>query len=135
MMKFSILRKNGHEIVNLNRRRAIRERCLNCSAWIPKEVTRCEFTDCPLFPYRSGTCKQNPKDRKKAIRAYCLWCANGQKTEVKLCSSPDCSLFPYRMGSIDHTAEIKSMLKSGHIELGLEHNLEETYSASMAMGK
>ena len=49
-MKVSILRKNGHEVVDLNRRRAIRERCcLNCSGYSPKEVTNCEFTDCPII--------------------------------------------------------------------------------------
>ena len=53
-MRVSILSKNGLKIVNLNRRKAIRERCLNCSCWRPQELTNCTLTDCPLYPYRTG---------------------------------------------------------------------------------
>lgn len=126
-MKVSICRKNGHEVINLNRRRAIRERCLNCSGWISKEVNDCEITDCPLYPYRTGTGKQNPKHRKKEIRGYCLSCMNGQRVEVKLCPSKDCALFAYRMGNIDRTAEIQSNAISGHIEAGSEDKSESAY--------
>jgi len=111
-MKVSILRKKGHEIVNLNRRKAIREKCLQCSAWSHKEVT-----DCPLYLFRSGSGRQNSKERAMAIRSYCLSCMNGQRYEVKKCVSPDCALFPYRNVHVDRSAEIKSLSKIGHIEV------------------
>jgi hypothetical protein len=110
-MKVKIQSKDGYKIVDLNRRKAIRERCLNCSAWIPKEVSNCEFVDCPLYPFRSGKGKQNPRMRKKAIRSYCLWCMCGQRSEVSKCVSPDCPLFPYRMNGIDRSAKIESLPK------------------------
>lgn len=115
-MKVKIQSKNGHKIVNLNRRKAIRERCLNCTGWIPKEVSKCEFIDCPLHPFRSGKGKQNPKIRAKAIRDYCLWCMAGKRSEIAKCVSPDCSLFPYRLCGVDRSTEIKSMPKKEHIE-------------------
>ena len=89
-MKVSILGKNGLKVVDLNRRKAIRERCLNCAGWSYKEVTKCEFDDCDLHPFRSGTGKQNPKNRSKAIRDYCLWCCAEQLMEVSKCPCTDC---------------------------------------------
>jgi len=115
-MKVKIQSKNGHKIVDLNRRKAIRERCLNCSAWIPKEVANCSFQDCQLYPFRSGQGKQNAKARAKAIRKYCLWCMCNQPGEVAKCVSLDCSLFPYRLSRVDRSTEIKSMPKNEHIE-------------------
>jgi hypothetical protein len=115
-MKVKIQSKHGHKIIDLNRRKAIRERCLNCSAWIPKEVSNCEFVDCPLYSFRSGKGKQNPKKREKAIRKYCLWCMNGQRSEVSKCVSPDCPLFPFRQNGIDHSTKIESLIKNAHIE-------------------
>jgi len=112
-----ILGKNGPKEVDLNRRKAIRERCLNCSGWAVKEVTICMFTDCPLYAFRSGRGKQNAKDRAKAIRDYCLWCCAGQLMEVSKCPSIDCPLFPYRKTKIERSAEIKSLPKKRHIEL------------------
>lgn len=38
--------------------RAIRLKCLDCSAGSAQEVRECNFTDCPLYYYRSG---HNPK--------------------------------------------------------------------------
>ena len=95
-MKTVIQSKTGTKVVNLNRRKDIKERCLNCSAWSPKKVEQCHFTDCPLYPYRSGKGKQDAKERNKAIRAYCLWCCSNQPSEVRLCPSGECSLFLYR---------------------------------------
>ena len=114
-MKVKIMSRTGTKIVDLNRRKAIRERCLNCSCWIPKEVTHCEFKDCPLFPYRTGLGMQNAKDRKKAIRRYCLWCMNGKGSEAAKCVSPDCPLFGYRLGRVDRSVEIDSEAESAHI--------------------
>jgi hypothetical protein len=109
-----ILGKDGLKIVSLNRRKAIRERCLNCSAWSPKEVKNCKFASypkdtegyCRLLPYRSGKGKQDAKQRAIDIRKYCLWCCAGQRNEVRLCVTKDCPLFPYRQTKIDRTYEI-----------------------------
>ena len=81
----------------LNRRQAIRKRCLDCSGFSSKEVKTCIFKICPLFPYRLEIGKQNPQARDKAIRKYCLHeCMNGQRYEVRLCPSGDCPLFKFR---------------------------------------
>ena len=115
-MKVKILSKDGTKVVDLNRRKAIHERCLNCSCWIPKEVIHCKFRDCPLFPYRTGMGTQNAKDREKSIRDYCLWCMNNKPREIAKCVSPECPLFPYRLSRVDRSAEIDSEAKFVHIE-------------------
>ena len=38
----------------LQRARAIRMMCLSCCCGNSAEVRRCEITDCPLWPWRSG---------------------------------------------------------------------------------
>jgi hypothetical protein len=98
-MEYVIHGKTGPKAANLNRRKAIRERCLNCSGWFFKEVSECEFSDCQLYPFRTGQGRQNPKARNKAIRQYCLECMCGQRAEVAKCPSFDCPLFPYRKGN------------------------------------
>jgi Zn-finger protein len=115
-MKVAILGKNGLKVVDLNRRKAIRERCLNCAGWSHKEVANCFFKDCPLYPFRSGQGKQNAKARAKAIRKFCQWCMNGQHGDVSRCPSIDCSLFPYRRIKTDRSTEIKSLQKNSHIK-------------------
>ena len=122
-MKFKIQTKSGYKIIDLNRRKAIRERCLNCSGWVLKEVSNCDLVDCSLYPFRSGKGKQNPKKRGNAIRGYCRWCMNGQRSEVSKCVSQDCPLFPFRQNSIDRSSNIKASLKKGHIEAVLEANI------------
>lgn len=116
-MKFSILDKNGNsKIVNLNRRRAIWERCMNCSAWSFKEVRNCSFKECQLFPFRTGKGKQDANARSKSIRDYCLrFCMNEQSGEVSKCPSRDCPIFPYRKSQIDRSSEIQSLAIKGHI--------------------
>jgi hypothetical protein len=52
---------------SLNRRAAIRERCLNCRGWERGEVTLCDSDDCSLHAFRMGTGKQNAVERGKAI--------------------------------------------------------------------
>ena len=126
-MKVIILGKDSPKVVDLNRRKAIRERCLNCAGWFPKEVTNCTFKDCPLCPFRSGQGKQNAKARAKSIRKYCLWCMNGQYGEVSRCPSSDCSLFPYRKTHLDRSTEIKIMPKKGHIDPHNGDNIEKAY--------
>ena len=119
-MKAKILAKDGYRIVDLNRRRAIRERCLNCSGWFPSEVANCNFSDCQLYPFRTGRGKQNPKARAEAIRSYCLWCMAGQRSEVAKCVSKTCPLFAYRMHGVDRDTEIDSERKFVHIEAVFE---------------
>jgi len=131
-LEVPIMSKNGLKVVDLNRRKAIRERCLNCAGWSYKEVTNCEFDDCDLHPFRSGTGKQNAKARSKAIRDYCLWCCAGQLMEVSKCPSIDCSLFPYRKTKIERLVEIKSLPKNDHIEPLLE---DKTKAACPNIGK
>jgi len=123
-MKITILGKNGLKTVDLNRRKAIKEKCLNCSGWYHKEVTNCTFTDCPLYPFRAGQGKQNAKHRSKKIREYCVWCMDGNTGEVSKCPSTDCPLFPYRKTKIERPAEIKSLPKNGHIEPFIEDKIQ-----------
>lgn len=105
-MKVTIMSKGGLKVVDLNRRKAIREKCMNCSCWIPSEVMNCSFSDCPLYPFRAGQGKQEAKKREAAIRRYCIWCMAGKAKEVPKCISTTCPLFPYRMTRIDRSVEI-----------------------------
>lgn len=105
-MRIKILSKDGFKILDLNRRDAIHERCLNCSGWIPSEVTNCTFTECQLYLFRSGDENQNPKKRKEAIRKYCLWCMNKQHSEVVKCVSVYCPLFAFRLKEMDRSVEL-----------------------------
>jgi len=107
--------KHGLKTVNLNRRRAIREQCLNCSAWVTLEVRNCEYADCSLWPYRMGTGKQEPEARKTAIREYCPWCVANQPKEVWKCPTTDCPLWQYRKYDIEHPPKIDSTPGKGHI--------------------
>ena len=128
-MLVKILRKHGHEVVDLNRRRAIRERCMNCSGWNYADVRDCEFQDCDLHTYRSGQGKQDAKKRSMAIRKYCLWCCNGQLMEVSKCPSTDCPLYPYRKTITDKSVKVAAMPKKGHIGPFLEDKNEKTYQS------
>ena len=119
-MRFIVLGKNGQEVMNLNRRKAIRERCLNCVGWIPGEVRECDCTDCALHPYRMGTDKQDADERATAIRLFCLDCCLDQPNEVRLCPCGDCSLYPYRHHKIDRSEEIKSDAKKSDIRASTE---------------
>lgn len=38
----------------LTRKQAIKQKCLDCSAYDRKEVKNCEFKECPLYRYRLG---------------------------------------------------------------------------------
>jgi len=106
-LKVSIQSKDSSKIISINRRKAIREKCLNCSGWSLKDVTDCEFEgSCQLHPFRSGRGKQDAKARLKAIKDYCLWCMNGQRYEVAKCTAPDCPLFVYRKSGVDRSVNI-----------------------------
>lgn len=49
--------------------KAIRAKCLSCSAGQPREVKLCPITSCPLFEYRSGhrppTAKEDTTEPEK----------------------------------------------------------------------
>ena len=112
-MNVRIQTKNGsYKIINLNRRKAIRERCLNCSGWQLSQIRNCEITKCKLHPFRTGIGKQDPNARLKAIRENCLWCSGGKRSEVNLCQIKDCPLFAYRKKGIDRSVEINLMLET-----------------------
>lgn len=96
----------------INRKRAIRLRCLDCSAFDTAEVRRCRFSDCPLYPFRLPSGKQDPKKRNRAIKAYCFWCANRQRNEVVLCPNARCPLFTFR----PYVRDTPSLPSSVHIE-------------------
>ena len=119
-MKVRIQSKSGNKVIDLNRRRAIREKCLNCTGWSIKEVKECEFTDCPLYQFRSGQGKQDAIAREKAIRKFCLWCCADQILEVSKCPARDCSLFVYRKTKIDRSVEIDSDRKNTAIDVSEE---------------
>lgn len=129
-MLVKIQSKSGEKIIDLNRRRAIRERCLNCSSWSVGEVSNCEFTTCVLYDFRSGQGKQNAKRRSRAIREYCLWCVVGSISEVSNCPSPDCSLFAYRNSALDKSTEIKSSSKLNHIEAVSGNKMRNEYQGA-----
>lgn len=97
-MQVITLSKDGVKNVNLNRRKAIHERCLNCSGWSPKDVSSCIMEHCSLYPYRLGTGNQDAEKRKQAIRAYCLSCMNSQVGEVAKCQSNKCPLYVFKRG-------------------------------------
>jgi len=126
-MKSKILGKNGLKVVDLNRRKAIKEKCLDCSGWSYTEVKNCSFIECPLYPFRTGQGKQDAKDRSRAIREYCLWCMNAQNYEVTKCPSIDCSLYPYRKTKVDKSTEIKSLPKKKRIRTIFQDKTENEY--------
>jgi len=122
-MKVNILSKNGGiTTVDLNRRKAIREKCLNCKAWCPQEVTKCYFTDCPLHPFRTGKGKQDSKARTRAIRAYCKWCTNGSIAE---CVVTHCPLYIFRKSGVDKTLNTDSTHEKHDIDRNSEEKREE----------
>jgi hypothetical protein len=121
-MKVPIQIDGSIKVVDLNRRKAIRERCRNCVGWNPSGVRSCEIAECPLHPYRSGNGKQNAKARRKAIRDYCLWCCAKQRKEVYKCPAKYCPLFVFRKTHIDKAFKMDVTAKSGCIETFSELN-------------
>ena len=121
-MKATIQSKAGLKTLNLNRRKAIRERCLNCSAWSTKEVSECKFTECPLYPFREGRGRQNPEERAKAIRSYCFWCQAGQRREIARCLSKYCALFRFRKTTKERAKKPQALPEMAHIDPRIEAN-------------
>jgi len=115
-MKMKIRAKDGFKITNLNRRKAVRERCLNCTGWHPAEVKDCVHEDCQLYLFRSGAGKQNAQERSKAIREYCFWCSADQPVEVRKCPAFTCPLWIFRKSAVDRSREIKNLPEKPHID-------------------
>ena len=122
-MKVLIMSKDGLEAVNLNRRKAIHERCLICTCWIPKEVTGCTFKQCSLHHYSLGKGNQDAAKRQKAIRAYCRWCSNDQVGEVTKCPSNTCPLWIYRKCGLNKAINSPSFEKFDRIGGNFRTNL------------
>jgi hypothetical protein len=109
-LKYYIKDKNDQLVLkDLNRRKAIKELCLNCSAWASRDRKTCPVTECQLHPYRNGELPEGKttKDRADAIREYCLtWCCMGQSGEVTKCNITTCPCFPFRQTRLDRSVEI-----------------------------
>jgi hypothetical protein len=121
-MEAKIISKNGgHDTINLNRRKAIRQRCLNCRCWEVQSVNNCEHNDCDLYPFRTGRGKQNAKDRTKAIMNYCRWCTNGH---ISQCGDSHCTLYLFRKSKLDSSIISTSFLQNGNIESHLNDKKE-----------
>jgi len=97
------LHKPSKKSSKLNRRKAIRQRCLDCSGFSPKDVRECVrerlLNDCSLHEFRMGAGKQDPRKRDIAIRQYCLDCMCGSRHEVQVCPSITCPLYCFRNSS------------------------------------
>lgn len=102
--------------------KAIRLKCLDCSAGSYKEVRECpcyedngSIQKCPLYPYRLG---KRPKEKVnstpiKAIRKYCLWCCGGSRKEVRECPVFDCPLWKFRFGkNPNYKKRVKDVFKN-----------------------
>lgn len=59
-------KKSGTETRKLSPVRAIRNKCLDCTCWQPKEIEHCTIADCACYPFRMG---KNPKTKKQGEQA------------------------------------------------------------------
>jgi len=105
-MKIKIQSKDGFKEIHINRRRAIRENCHNCSGFNWADVANCNHADCQLYNFRTGQGKQNPKLRSKAILDYCKWCMNDYQPAS--CGILTCPLYPYRKTATDKSIALSS---------------------------
>ena len=105
-MNVLIRSADGLKIADLNRRKAIRERCLNCVGWEPKQVSSCQSSDCPMHAFRSGRGHQDASRRNQAIKDYCQWCMGDDPKQVADCSSKECPLYAYRLHRVDRSVQI-----------------------------
>ena len=80
----------------MNRRQAIRDKCLMCSEDVKKEVKNCPCTDCSLYPYRFGRGKQEPKERELAIKRECMSCMAGHTFEFRGYTRPQKVALTYK---------------------------------------
>ena len=88
------------ELPTLSPLKSVREKCRDCSGYVPSEGRDCAEVDCNLHPYRMG-CKPATKPALsvlKSVRAKCLECCLGSASEVRTCHIAECALHPYRFG-------------------------------------
>lgn len=57
-IKHTFITKDGHKTKNITAMYAVRQKCLDCSAWQQNEVRLCPAKDCALYPFRFG---RNPR--------------------------------------------------------------------------
>lgn len=114
-MRVLIQSKDGYVVADLNRRRAIRKKCLICVGFSSFAVKTCAFKGkCALFAFRHGTGKQDAKAREQAIRDFCADCMGGLgRHGVKSCVVSDCPLYPYRFFGLDRSVELPREFKIG----------------------
>ena len=55
----------------ISRSRAIRLKCLDCSAQQQSEVKRCPCTDCPLWRYRMGHEERDELYKPRSSSRFC----------------------------------------------------------------
>jgi hypothetical protein len=96
-MKAEILQgTGGTKELDLNRRKAIKFKCLDCSGFKYNDIKNCEHNDCSLYTYRTGNGKQDPVAREKAIKSFCMDCMVDQLGEIPQCTSVNCPLYIFR---------------------------------------
>ena len=52
----------------MTRAKAIKKHCLECSGGSGRDVTTCEITDCPLWPYRLGNSPESKAYQKRVAQ-------------------------------------------------------------------
>jgi hypothetical protein len=114
-------RGGGTKIVDLNRRKAVHQKCLNCCCWEVHRVNACEHNACKLHPFRTGTGKQDAKARSQAIRDDCRDCTNGR---IELCSVILCPTYIYRKSVVDNSLIPGSFLQNDDIENDFDDETE-----------
>lgn len=81
----------------MNRRQAIRNRCIDCSGHLLLEVRECKHKTCKLYPFRMKESNgKTAKQRDKAIKSYCRWCMGDSRHLVSHCPAKNCSLYKFR---------------------------------------
>lgn len=105
-MKVKLISKNGFKLAIINRRKAIREKCLDCSSWLKNEVKNCSFNGCKLYGFRLAIGQQNAKARKEAIHRHCKLCSGGGSKEVKKCPTETCALYAFRLSTPDRSVSV-----------------------------
>jgi len=117
MITAKVRSRDGVKVVKLTRTKAVRERCLNCSAWSAYAVSQCPFTDCPLYPFRTGKgVRGRSAEKNRAIVRYCQWCSNSRTP--KDCTAKLCPLYVYRTGHIDNSVVLEEVKSSRKFALG-----------------
>ncbi len=100
--------KTGFRVTHINRRRACRLMCVECTGWNEAETDRCtgitiDGEVCQLQFFKNMKGQQDARARNEAVRLFCLDCMGGNSHEVGRCKSFYCPLHPYRNTQTDKT--------------------------------